>query len=181
MSFLQTNHPEPSKQLDKFKLVASLVRDWEMSGGDAPEPLRALVMGRSMQAPSLLPRIQFDQETVYCNHASLDLGRRPTTMRLFRAFCSSPRLECTREELMRQVYRVKRPERCSERYLQTVYVKTIKLISRSRILATTMLSYAVSYGVEWFVYDQERKTWCLYRLRNEYVNQKLGTGPTLDS
>ena len=45
--------------------------------------------------------------------------------------------------------------------------------SRQR-LATMHLSFAVGHGIEWFVYDQERKIWCLYRLRNEYLSDHLG-------
>ncbi|MBM4253221.1 MAG: hypothetical protein FJ146_14725 [Deltaproteobacteria bacterium] len=158
---------------EKFRLIAKLVSEWEQDGGAPPESLRALIMDQR-NVPKVLPTIRFGHDYLICNGASLDLHDRPVTMRLFRAFCRSPTLECSREDLLTQVYRIRYPDYCTDRYVEAVYAKTVKLISRARILATTILSHAVGFGIEWFVYDQERKIWCLYRMRNEYLNQKLG-------
>ncbi|MEN9834145.1 MAG: hypothetical protein RL011_338 [Pseudomonadota bacterium] len=173
MDELQQDEHDLAIRSEKFRLISKLVSEWEQEGGAPPDSLRALILDRRA-VPKVLPSIRFRHDYLICNSASIDLRDRPVTMRLFKAFCNSPMLECSREELLMQVYRVRYPDYCTDRYLEAVYAKTVKLISRARILATTMLSHAVGFGIEWFVYDQERKIWCLYRMRNEYLNQKLG-------
>ena len=96
------------------------------------------------------------------------------TLRLFDVFCNAPNHERSRDDLLSQVYRIKDLYSHTDRYVESVYNNGVKLISRARILATTHLSFAVGHGIEWFVYDQERKIWCLYRLRNEYLSDHLG-------
>ncbi len=175
MDVLQEDASDLSMRSEKFRIISKLISEWEQEGGAPPDSLRALILDRPA-IPKVLPSIRFQHDTLICNSGCIDLSDRPVTKRLFKAFCRSPTLECSREDLIQQVYRLRNADFCTDRLIEAVYAKTIKLISRARILATTMLSHSVGFGIEWFVYDQERKIWCLYRMRNEYLNQKLGIG-----
>ena len=164
---------ELARRAAMFGVIANLIKDWDDPA--APTPITsAFARGTSVRHQPLLPRINVRKHQVICNNSSLDLTRRPMTLRLFDVFCNAPNHERSRDDLLMEVYRIKDLNSHTERYVESVYNNGVKLISRARILATMHLSFAVSHGIEWFVYDQERKIWCLYRLRNEYLSDHLG-------
>jgi hypothetical protein len=174
---ISVNELFPAEELARraamFGVIANLIKDWDDPA--APTPITsAFARGTSVRHQPLLPRIKVRNHQVICNNTSLDLARRPMTLRLFEVFCNAPNHERSRDDLLMEVYRIKDLNSHTERYVESVYNNGVKLISRARILATTHLSFAVSHGIEWFVYDQERKIWCLYRLRNEYLSDHLG-------
>ena len=138
------------------------------AAGTADGPV-AMPAGRTQ----LLPQVFVEDRSVVCNGASLDLASRPLMYRLFRALCSAPDLTIGREQLAEQVYLIKDAATRTERFMTSVYANGIKLVSRARILASTHLGPVVGQGVEWLVHDQDRKRWCLYRLRTGYLVEQL--------
>ena len=155
--------------LGKF---AALVKSWELEFGSLghtqSDPVR-----ESIADLNLMPRVRLEHFMVYCNQACLNLSRKPTTMRLFEVFCSAPHYECSSNELIAKVYRIFDLNQRPERFVESLHCNLIKLISRARSLASRHLSKAAANGIEWFVYDQERKIWALYRLRHEYLSECL--------
>jgi len=169
---------ELARRAAMFEVIANLVKTWDgtpLATNGIPT-LPTQLFDRSLKktpSTTLLPMVTVREQRVICNGASIDLSRRPLTLRLFQVFCAAPHVERTREDLLTMIYRINDLATRSPRYVESVYNNAIKLISRARILAMTHLSYAVGNGVEWFVYDQERKTWCLYRLRPRYLSDRL--------
>lgn len=89
-------------------------------------------------------------------------------LRLFQALCTSPDGTLARDEIPAKVYQIDDFDSRSARYVQAVHANAAKLVSRARILATMHFGKSVGPGVEWLAYDHGRKTWSLYRLREEY-------------
>jgi hypothetical protein len=182
------------RRAELFDHIVALVKTWPGSGrvGPAPAedqrprpvsplPLADLARPRRDAAAAdvrslkdLLPRVAVLDYRVVCNGATLDLARRPLTLRLFQVFCDAPGLTLPRDEVVRQVYKLGPIGERSARLQESAFNNSVKLISRARILAARSLSQGVGHGVEWFVYDQEQRVWSLYRLRHAYIAERLG-------
>jgi len=173
---LSTVPPDVLRRAELFDFIADLVRSWPFPGeltDMAKPPMHSnpfVVMAPSdkLRSEVILPRITVIDQRLACNAASLDLERRPLMLRLFKAFCEAEERQLSRDDILKKVYLISDIELRSERFLKSKYCNAVKLISRARILAAALLGRAVRNGVEWFVYDQERRIWCLFRMRNEY-------------
>lgn len=162
MELRQDGYEAMVRRAELFSYIADLVRAQD----EAPEaPLES--------APdvklTLLPKIQVFGQGVVCNGARLDLTRRPLSLKLFQVFCEKDDMRLSRPELVKAVYDLDDKPLVSERHLEALYVNVVKLVSRTRILATAYLGRGAGRGIEWFGYDAETKVWSLYRLRSEYL------------
>jgi hypothetical protein len=170
------------RRAELFSYIAELIRS--CPGGpaapvdDSPLPTEDRPdsgegSARVLELRDLLPRVTVVDRRVLCNGASLDLARRPLTLRLFQAFCEAPGFHLTRDEVVRRVYQLSDDQARSERFLESAYNNAVKLISRARIMAAAYLGRAAGQGIEWFVHDQEQRVWSLYRLRTQYLAERL--------
>jgi len=119
-----------------------------------------------------LPRIAVIDRRVTCDGLTLDLARRPLTLRLFQLFVEADGETIQRDHLVTRLYEIDAAHH-SERFIESLLGNAIKLISRSRALAGSCLTGRQHVGMEWFPYDQERKCWSLYRLHNRYWLDRL--------
>lgn len=162
-----------------FNCIADLVRSFPSHVGSLEDARRKVLLTEvkplpSLQREAILPRVAVRDRRVFCNGAVLDLARRPLTLKLFEAFCRAKDQQLTREELLERVYLLGDIAKRSERYLESIHANSVKLISRARTLACAYLTAGPGSGVEWFVYDQDLKTWSLYRVSNKYLAARLG-------
>ena len=175
---LETVPTDVLRRAEMFDFIADLVRSWPFPA-DWPDDGRP-VCYQTPFAPAptspkainreILPHIAIIDQKFACNTAYIDLKRRPLMLRLFTAFCKADGWQLTRDDILRQVYLIGELDHRSERFLDAKYCNATKLISRARILAGMFLGRALRHSVEWFVYDQERRIWCLFRMRNEYFS-----------
>ena len=82
------------------------------------ETLQLKSTGSEETARSELPRVAVLDQKVYCNGVSLDLSRRPTTLKLFKAFLDAPGYKLNRDEVLERVYGVHGTARNSIRYVE---------------------------------------------------------------
>ena len=175
---LETVSTDVLRRAEMFDFIADLVRSWpfpaDLPDGSQPVCYQSTFAAASIPAKSIgrdiLPHIAVIDQKFACNAAYIDLQHRPLMLRLFSAFCEADDWQLTRDDILRKVYLLDELDHRSERFLDAKYCNATKLISRARILAGVFLGRALRYGVEWFVYDQERRIWCLFRMRNEYFN-----------
>ncbi len=151
------------RRAELFSYIADLVRTQDEGPPDAT------VESSPDVKLTLLPKIQVFGQGVVCNGARLDLARRPLSLRLFELFCEKDDMRLSRAEMVEGIYCLKGKPLVSERHLEALFVNVVKLVSRTRILATAYLGRGAGRGIEWFGYDAETKVWSLYRLRSEYL------------
>lgn len=164
MELRQDGYQSMVRRAELFSYIADLVRAQD----EAPD---APVEAAPDVKLTLLPKIQVFGQGVVCNGARLDLARRPLSLKLFRLFCEKDDMRLSRAELVEGVYDLKGKPLLSERHLESLYVNVVKLVSRTRILATAYLGRGAGKGIEWFGYDADAKVWSLYRLRSEYLSE----------
>jgi len=128
----------------------------------------------SLTSQAVLPRVTVIDRSLRCNGITLDLARRPSMLRLFQTFVSTPDLQLGRDELLKGVYGKDLCTQHSRRYCKSLESRLIKMMSRARMLVCDEFGAAVNRSVEWLVFDQEKKVWCLYRVRTPYLLKMLG-------
>jgi hypothetical protein len=164
----QLKYEQVLRRAELFNYIVDLVRRC-----DEPE---ADEVATAIQAGSpILPRISVVDRRVLCNGRVLDLARRPTTLSLFQLFSVAPTQELSRDELLRSLYGDEIADRASPRYLESLHGNVVKLVSRARILANAFLSQGPEAGIEWFVFNSERRSWRLYQLQSSYIAQQQRT------
>lgn len=151
------------RRAELFTYIADLVRAQDEAPPEAP------VESSPDVKLTLLPKIQVFGQGVVCNGARLDLTRRPLSLRLFELFCEKDDMRLSRAEMVEGIYDLKGKPLVSERHREALFVNVVKLVSRTRILATAYLGRGAGRGIEWFGYDAETKVWSLYHLRSEYL------------
>jgi hypothetical protein len=119
-----------------------------------------------------LPRIVVMDRRVLCDGRTLDLARRPLTLKLFELFVSAEKEVIQRDALVAALYGVE-ADGHSDRYAQSLLGNAIKLVSRARAVAASVLTGPEHAGLEWFPYDHERMCWSLYRLHHRYWIDRL--------
>lgn len=115
------------------------------------------------------PPVMILGSVVYFGRCSVDLAGRTTMLKLFRIFARSPGYEVARDKLLTELYEVKREDKTT-RYIEATHNNAVKMISRARQLANKHLGTGRETGIEWFVYDLERKTWKLFRWYRDHAH-----------
>ncbi len=155
------------RRAELFSRIVSLV---DTVRQHEPKPIHT--PANRVAALADLPRILVVDRRVSCDGLTLDLARRPLTLRLFQLFVEADGEMIQRDDLVSRLYEIDASHH-SERFVESLLGNAIKLISRSRALAGACLTGRQHVGMEWFPYDQERKCWSLYRLLNRYWLDRL--------
>lgn len=132
------------------------------------------------RSQAILPRITIANKNLSCNGVDLDLHRKPLTLKLFQIFLSDHSDHWERDQLVKALYSHINWDSSSRRMKTTMRQNTVKLISRSRLLAEQTFNAAGLNWLEWFNYNAEAGTWSLYRIKNRYLVEKerlLGLDP----
>ena len=116
-----------------------------------------------------IEQIQVDSYHVYFRGVSLDLTNCQLTLKLFQLFSSSGNYQWTLIDILKQVYGVSLSIHQSPRYRRSARMRAIKLISRARRLAGEAFAEVGSEKVEWFAYDQEAKSWSLFKKDRQVI------------
>lgn len=165
MELRRDGYEEMQRRAELFSYIAELVRTQDGEESAPPEPAPDIRL-------TLLPKIQVMGQGVVCNGARLDLTRRPLSLKLFKVFCEKEDMELTREEVVQGIYDLKDRSQVSERFVDSLMTNSVKLISRTRIVASACFNRGAGKGIDWFAYDAERRVWCLYRLKSEYLGRR---------
>ena len=120
----------------------------------------------------ILPAITLFKNTVYCDSILIPLAGKGRALELFKAFLRRPLHAFSREELMMEIYGRNGGNGRSLRLTLAMAQSTIKLISRTRVIAEKAVNTGSVKWIEWFSYDAECHRWSFYRLTNAYLLAK---------
>jgi hypothetical protein len=164
MELRQDGYQDMLRRAELFSYIADLVRAQDDPATPPPDASDVKL--------TLLPKIHVFGQGVVCNGTRLDLTRRPLSLKLFQIFCEKDDMKLSRQDLVEGIYDLKGKPLVSERHREALYVNVVKLVSRTRLLASAYLGRGAGHGIEWFGYDAETKQWSLYRLRSEYLGRR---------
>jgi len=153
------------------EFIDGLVHDWPFPSvlpneGAVPTYLPTFIPMPTMTTATKgvqPPHIAVIDAKFFCNTAYVDLRGRPLMLRLVAAFCAADGQKLSREEILKCVYLIDAASDYSARFLDAKYRNAVRLMSRARKIAELHLSSRVSYKIEWFIYDQRRQIWYLFR------------------
>ena len=162
--------------IDKIHLWASCADKMSLQTTRLKEEICRTFHGTS-QTPGafmckILPSITIFRNNVYCDGMMIPLAGKGRAIELFKAFLRRPLHAFTREELVEEIYGLNTDDPCSQRLTLAMAQNTIKLISRTRVVAERAVNAGSTKWIEWFAYDAERHLWSFYRLTNAYLLAK---------
>ena len=116
----------------------------------------------------ILPLIQLEGFTLWCNRTPIPYETHPLSIRLFEGLLRDPERPKPSEELIDHVYGHGDLRRASPQFQASANQKFVKLISRTRRIANSVVN-ANAPWIDWLWYDSEARLWEPYRLRNTYI------------
>ncbi|MBQ48615.1 MAG: hypothetical protein CMP10_14520 [Zetaproteobacteria bacterium] len=121
---------------------------------------------------SILPRFLLTEDELWVNNHPIPLYKKTLTYKLFKLFLDHPGKSFGREDIVQAIYQEQSKVGGSRQFQRSLHQNVVKLMSRSRNIATEACKGTGQRCIDWFYYDSEKDKWSLYRLSHDYLVYK---------
>ena len=127
-----------------------------------------------IKEPIVPLQIKMNKKKIIMNDKELDLSHKKKIFTIFFEIYKSPQQTISRDYLITKIYPETLNHTISTRQYKCLSHNIIKLVSRSRKLASTTFTHT-PHKIDWFPYCSKLKSWKLLFIKNDYGNNLLST------